>query len=141
MARKRGLRARVIDLLGGLSAEGGRMAAMSLISLGLGYALTVLFLQALSLPAAAAYLGATVICSVVNFFGCRHWVFQGVKAPFLTEALKFFPSIIAFRFVESLAFSGLLGWLQNHHAAYLLTAITAVCMKYLLFRSFVFLRK
>lgn len=140
-AAKRTLRSRLQYLLGSVAGQSWRMAVMSLISLGLGYLLTLLFLQLLAVPAASAYLYATVICSIVNFFGCRHWVFQGARAPLLSEALKFFPSILAFRLVESLAFSWALRWLGNHHLAYLLTAFTAVCLKYVLFRSFVFSRK
>lgn len=124
-----------------LVGDGWRMAVMSLISLFLGYALTVLFHHAAGFHVNLAYALAVVTCSVVNFFGCRSWVFQGTPGPLLAEAGKFFSSILFFRALEIIAFSQLARWLDNYHAAYFVTACIAVGLKFLAFRVFVFKRQ
>src|SRR5690606_25375758 len=88
-----------------------------------------------------AYAIAVVTCSVVNFFGCRSWVFKGTPGPLFAEAGKFFSSILLFRAAEILVFSQLASWLGNYHVAYFLTACIAAGLKFLAFRTFVFKRQ
>lgn len=124
-----------------LLVDGWRMAVMSLASLVLGYLLTILFHQTGGLHVDLAYALAIITCSVVNFFGCRYWVFQGARSSLVVEAGKFFPSILLFRILEIVAFSHLVKWLGTYHAAYFLTACLAAGLKFLAFRVFVFKRR
>jgi|GEM_PF-1071630 len=124
-----------------LLGDGWRMAAMSLISLVLGYVLTIVLHRVAGLQVDLSYGLAIFTCSTVNFFGCRYWVFHGPPAPLLAEAGKFFSSIILFRVLEIIAFSRITDWLDNYHAGYFLTACIAVCLKFLAFRLFVFRRR
>jgi len=124
-----------------LVGDGWRMAVMSLVSLALGYVLTIVLHQLAGLHVDLAYAIAVLTCSMVNFFGCRYWVFQGTRGGLLAEGGKFFSSILLFRAMEIFAFSRITDWLDNYHAAYFLTACIAVCLKFVAFRAFVFRRR
>lgn len=130
-----------IAQIAGLIADGWRMAVMSLISLALGYVLTIVLHRLADLHVDLAYAIAVLTCSLVNFFGCRYWVFQGTRGALLAEGGKFFSSILLFRAIEIFVFSRLTNWLDNYHAAYFLTACIAVCLKFVAFRIFVFRRQ
>lgn len=115
------------------------MAALSLASLGLGYLLTLAFL-ALGLHAEVAFTCSVLTCSILNFFGCRHYVFRGRKGPLWQEAAKFFPTVLVFRAVEVALFSALNAWWGNHHLAYFATVGTSMVVKLLISRYFIFTR-
>jgi putative flippase GtrA len=128
------------SLLRSLAGEGLRMALLSLASLALGYGLTLAFHSWFAVPSAAAFSAAILICSVINFFGCRHYVFRGTKAPLWQEALKFFPSVLAFRAVEVALFAGFNALLHNYHAAYFATTGISLAGKLFVSRVFIFKR-
>lgn len=116
------------------------MAALSLFSLGLGYVLTLAFL-ALGAQAEAAFACSVVICAVLNFFGCRHYVFRGRKGVLWQEAAKFFPTVLLFRAIEVALFSALNAWLDNHHLGYFAAVGTSMVVKLLISRYFIFNRR
>ncbi|WP_142123428.1 GtrA family protein [Pseudoxanthomonas sp. 3HH-4] len=126
--------------LGALAGEGFRMGVLSVVSLVLGYVLTILFHNIAGMAVEAAYSCAVVTCSVLNFFGCRHYVFRGGKGPLLVEAAKFFPSILMFRAVEVALFAAINRLLQNYHLAYIATAVVSMVFKLLISRLFIFKR-
>lgn len=116
------------------------MALLSLASLVLGYALTLAFRAWFAIASEQAFGYAVLICSVINFFGCRHYVFRGAKAPLWHEAVKFFPSVLAFRAVEVTLFAGFNALLGNHHLAYFATTGVSLLGKLLVSRFFIFKR-
>lgn len=116
------------------------MGVLSVASLALGYVLTLLLHDIAGMAVEAAYTTAILICSVLNFFGCRHYVFRGGKGPLFLEAAKFFPSILVFRAVEVALFSSLNRLLDNYHVAYLATAAASMALKLLVSRMFIFRR-
>ncbi len=117
------------------------MGVLSLVSLALGYLLTRLLHVYGGLGVELAYTYSVLACSVMNFLGCRYYVFQGTRGAFLVEALKFFPSILIFRMIEVAMFSLLNRVLHNYHIAYIVTAVTSMLLKLLLSRAFIFQRK
>lgn len=117
------------------------MGILSLFSLVLGYLLTWLLHVHGGLDVELAYTYSILTCSVINFLGCRYYVFRGTRGAFLIEALKFFPSILVFRMVEVAMFSILNRVLRNYHAAYIVTAVASTLLKLLLSRAFIFQRK
>jgi len=124
----------------GLAGEGLRMVALSGASLALGYALTFALTEWVGFDARISYTAALVVCSIANFFACRHWVFRGLAGPLWAEALRFFPSVLAFRAFEVFLFSWLLGALPNYHATYFVTAAIAMAGKLLVSKLFIFRR-
>lgn len=116
------------------------MGVLSVLSLVLGYLLTILFRNITGMAIETAYSCAVIICSVLNFFGCRHYVFRGGKGSLVVEAAKFFPSILMFRAVEVALFAGLNHLLQNYHLAYIATAVISMVFKLLISRLFIFKR-
>ena len=124
-----------------LAGEGLRMALLSLASLALGYALTLLLSYVAGLPAEQAFGIAVVLCSVVNFFGCRHYVFRGAKGPLWQEALRFFPSVFLFRAMEVALFAFLNRKTGNPHLAYFGTAGLSLLAKLVVSRLFIFRRQ
>lgn len=128
------------SLIRSLAGEGARMAVLSLASLGLGYVLTLAFLG-LGLPAEAAFACSVAICSIMNFFGCRHYVFHGKMGPLWQEAAKFFPTVFVFRAIEVVLFSALNAWLDNYHFAYFAAVGASMVVKLLISRYFIFTRR
>jgi len=122
------------------AGEGLRMALLSGFSLALGYALTAVLVAWAGMPAPTAYGVAVVACSIVNFFGCRGFVFAGPKAPLWQEALRFFPSVLLFRALEVALFSLLHAAWRNYHLAYFATAAASMLAKLLWSKWFIFRR-
>lgn len=123
-----------------LLGEGLRMGVLSVASLGLGYVLTTALVELAGLRPEPAYAIAIVTCSILNFFGCRHFVFRGTAGPLWKEAGLFFPSVLAFRAVEVVLFSALLRVLEHYQAVYFLTAGLSMAGKFLVSKLFVFRR-
>lgn len=116
------------------------MGALSAFSLLLGYALTAALVHVAGLDARGAYGVAVVACSIVNFFGCRSFVFAGPKGPLWREAARFFPSVLLFRAMEIALFSLLFGAWDNYHVAYFATAAAGMVLKLFWSRWFIFRR-
>lgn len=127
-------------LLRSAAGEGLRLGLLSLLSLGLGYLLTSAFHAWGGLASEAAFGYAVLICSVVNFFGCRHYVFRGPKGPVWHEAAKFFPSVLVFRALEVVLFAGIHSLVGNYHVAYFATTGVSMLAKLFLSRAFIFKR-
>ena len=127
-------------MLRSLAGEGLRMAVLSLASLALGYLLTLAYRAWFGIPPEAAFGYAVLTCSIVNFFGCRHYVFRGRQGPLWQEAVKFFPSVLAFRAIEVVLFACINAWLGNHHIAYFATAGLSLLGKLVVSRTFIFKR-
>ncbi|MBP6798367.1 MAG: hypothetical protein KA124_09735, partial [Luteimonas sp.] len=72
-----------------LIGEGLRMGVLSAASLVAGYLLTTGLVELGRLDPEIAYAIAVVSCSVLNFFGCRHYVFKGAQGPLWKEAALF----------------------------------------------------
>lgn len=123
-----------------VAGEGFRMGVLSAASFALGYLLTIILHEGLKVPADGAYSIAILTCSVLNFFGCRHYVFRGTKGGLLFEAAKFFPSILVFRAVEIAIFSQLSRLLDNYHLAYVATALISTTLKFAISRLVIFKR-
>ena len=123
-----------------LAGEGVRLGLLSLASLALGYVLTVGMTEFGGLDPKAAYSIAIIICSVLNFFGCRHLVFRGTRAPLWEEAAKFFPSVLLFRFFEIMLFSLFVTAIHGYHLAYFATAAISMAGKLLVSKFFIFRR-
>ena len=123
-----------------LAGEGVRLGLLSLASLALGYVLTVGMTEFGGLDPKAAYSIAIIICSVLNFFGCRHLVFRGTRAPLWEEAAKFFPSVLLFRFFEIMLFSLFVTAIDGYHLAYFATAAISMAGKLLVSKFFIFRR-
>ena len=124
-----------------LAGESLRMGMLSVASLFLGYLLTTVLTELSGLDPKAAYSIALVVCSVLNFFGCRHLVFRGIHAPLWQEAAKFFPSVLLFRAIEVMLFSALFSLTANYHIAYFATAAIAMAAKLLVSKFFIFRRQ
>jgi putative flippase GtrA len=122
------------------AGQGLRLALLSLLSLGLGYLLTSVFHAWVGIATETAFGYAVLVCSVVNFFGCRHFVFRGPKGPLWHEAAKFFPSVLVFRALEIGLFAGLNSVLGNYHVAYFATTGSSMLAKLFLSRTFIFKR-
>ena len=112
-------------MLRSFAGEGLRMALLSLASLALGYLLTLAYRAWFGIPSEAAFGYAVLTCSVVNFFGCRHYVFRGRKGPLWQEAAKFFPSVLAFRAIEVVLFALIGGAIRALSCSKLVFAVTA----------------
>jgi putative flippase GtrA len=123
-----------------LAGEGLRMGLLSLGRLGLGYLLTTGLTELAGMDPKVAYSIALVTCSLFNFFGCRHLVFHGPRAPLWQEAAKFFPSVLLFRTVEVALFSAIFSLKPNYHLAYFATATIAMAGKLLVSKFFIFRR-
>ncbi|GGK13381.1 hypothetical protein GCM10011394_23270 [Luteimonas terricola] len=123
-----------------LAGEGFRMGILSIVSFVLGYLLTFILHEGMRIAVEGAYTLAILICSVLNFFGCRHYVFQGTKGTILLEAAKFFPSILVFRAVEVVLFSQLNRISDNYHLAYVATALISMVCKFVASRFIIFKR-
>lgn len=115
------------------------MGFLSLGSLAFGYVLTAGMTEHGGLDPKAAYGIAVVVCSILNFFGCRHLVFRGPRAPLWREAAKFFPSVLLFRLVEVALFAALVTAI-NYHLAYFTTAAISMACKLLVSKFFIFRR-
>jgi putative flippase GtrA len=131
---------RVQRVLRAFAAEGMRMALLSVFSLGLGYVLTLAMTTGLKLRPETAYSIAIVLCSVINFFGCRHYVFRGPSGGLWREAARFFPSVLVFRAFEIALFSGIHSLWGNYHLAYFATAAISMVAKLLVSKLFIFKR-
>lgn len=127
---------RVSPLLG----EGFRMAVLSVASLGIGYLLTTGLVELGRLDPGRAYAIAVVSCSILNFFGCRYYVFKGRRGPMWKEAAMFFPSVLAFRALEVLVFTLMLRILDNYQVVYFLTAGLSMAAKFLVSKLLIFRR-
>lgn len=123
-----------------LAGEGVRMASLSVASLMAGYLLTMSLVRLLGLDPRQAYSIAVVTVSIANFFGCRYYVFRGTRAPMWQEALKFFPSVLAFRAMEVALFSAFDALWSNYHVAYFATAVISMVAKFTLSKIFIFRR-
>lgn len=128
------------SMLKKVAGEGFRMGILSIASFVLGYLLTFILHEGMRVSAEGAYALAILTCSVLNFFGCRHYVFRGTKGTILFEAAKFFPAILVFRAVEVVLFSQLNRILENYHLAYVATALISTMCKFVISRLIVFNR-
>lgn len=122
------------------AGEGLRMALLSAFSLGLGYVLTSAMVRWGDVNPELAYSVAVIGCSVMNFFGCRYYVFCGTRDSIWREALKFFPSVLLFRAVEVALFAVIFDFSANYHVAYFATALISMAAKLLLSKLFIFRR-
>lgn len=123
-----------------LAGEGLRMAALSLLSFVLGFVLTALLAGPAGLPAQAAYAIAVAVCSTMNFFGYRHWVFAPARGPAWPEARRFVASTIAFRLAEIGVFHLLYVAIDDYRIAYVATQAMAVVAKFAVAKWLVFRR-
>lgn len=114
------------------------MLVVTAASFCLGFLLTVAGKEWLGLDEKAAYSYAILICTFINFFACRHYVFRTGGSPLLPEALKFFPSVIAFRFLEIALFSVFAKLGLDYRAAYVATSVISLVLKFLVAKYFVF---
>lgn len=114
------------------------MLVVTAISFGLGFLLTVAGKEWLGLDEKAAYSYAILICTLVNFFACRHYVFRTGDSPLLPEALKFFPSVFAFRFLEIALFSLFSRLELDYRLAYVATSVISLALKFLVAKFFIF---
>lgn len=116
------------------------MAALSLASFVLGYVLTTLLAGTGGLPPQGAYAIAVAVCSTMNFFGFRHWVFAPAAGPAGPEARRFIASTVAFRLVEILVFHLLYVAIDDYRIAYVATQAMAVVAKFAVAKWLVFPR-
>ncbi len=123
-----------------LIGEGLRMGVLSAASLVAGYLLTTGLVELGRLDPEIAYAIAVVSCSVLNFFGCRHYVFKGAQGPLWKEAALFFPSVLAFRALEVLVFSALLRVFDHYQIVYFLTAGLSMIAKFAVSKLLIFRR-
>lgn len=114
------------------------MAVLTGISFVLGFALTALLVELAGLPAQASYAVAIVTCTVLNFFGCRHWVFGTRRMPFWPEAGRFFSSILLFRAAEVGVFHLLFVAVDDYRVAYVATQAASAVIKFVVAKWFVF---
>jgi len=121
-----------------LAGEGLRMGLLTGLSFVLGYLLTALLVEWLGMAPQAAYAIAIVTCSIVNFFGCRHFVFRTTSAPLLPEAAKFFASILAFRAIEVGLFHLFFVASGDYRLAYLATTALSTLGKFAVAKLFIF---
>ncbi|TWT18625.1 GtrA family protein [Luteimonas marina] len=123
-----------------LLGEGLRMGVLSVASLAVGYLLTTGLVELAQLAPEPAYAIAVVSCSILNFFGCRHYVFKGTQGPLWKEASMFFPSVLAFRALEVLVFSSLLRVLDHYQVVYFVTAGLSMVAKFIVSKLLIFRR-
>lgn len=123
-----------------LLGEGIRMAILSGASFVTGYLLTAALVELGRLEPGIAYAIAAVSCSIMNFFGYRHFVFLGVRGQFWREAKLFFPSVAVFRGLEILAFTALVPLLHGYQVTYVLVAGTSVAAKFIVSKWLIFRR-
>lgn len=121
-----------------LLGQGVRMAVLTGISFALGFVLTTLLVELAGLPAQLAYALAITTCTVVNFFGCRYWVFRTAHAPFWPEAGRFFASILLFRLAEVGIFHLLYRAIGDYRIAYVVTQVASAIIKFAIAKWFVF---
>ncbi|NLA67944.1 MAG: GtrA family protein [Gammaproteobacteria bacterium] len=120
--------------------QGLRMVGLSGISFVLGFALTWLLVELGGLPPEAAYAIAVATCTVVNFFGFRHWVFRTAHLPAWPEARRFFPSFLGFRVVEVGLFHLVYKAIGEYQSSYVVTQALAALMKFAVAKWLVFKR-
>lgn len=118
--------------------QGLRMAILSGASFVLGFVLTSLLVEVAGLPAQLAYAIAIVACTVLNFFGCRHWVFRTTHMPAWPEAGRFFSSILLFRLAEIGVFHLLFVALDDYRIAYVASQVVSAIIKFTVAKWFVF---
>lgn len=121
-----------------LRGEGARMLLLTALSFALGYALTVAGTEWLRLDSRVAYGAAIVVCSVLNFFGCRYFVFAGPHGPLLASAARFLATVLGMRVAEVALFSLLTAWQVHYQLAYVVTSGLSFVVKFLLAKFFVF---
>jgi putative flippase GtrA len=131
--------ARLQDLLSGRTfGQGVRMVLQSGFSFLLGLAITSLLVEWAKVPVQPAYLTALIVCSLVNFFAFRHWIFRTAHMPVWSEAWRFFCSVLGFRLAELLAFHFLYIGIDDYRIAYVITQATSAVAKFAVTKMFVF---
>lgn len=115
-----------------------RMLVVTAASFAAGFLLTLLGKEVFGLQPEQAYSIAILVCTLANFFACRHYVFRTSKSPLLPEAIRFFPSVIAFRFLEIALFSTFHRMGLDYRAAYVITSVVSLALKFLVAKYFVF---
>ena len=116
-----------------------RFLALSGLSFGMNLGLTVLFHEVLNLSQEASLATAMVLVSVMNFIGCRYFVFETSDAGLAKQLVMFYASWLPFRGLEYLLFLVLHTWLNmNYVAAVVLVQLIAFMSKFLYFRQTVF---
>lgn len=129
---------RLIERITAAGGEGMRMLVVTVASFVAGFALTMLGKEVFGLEAELAYSIAILLCTVANFFACRYYVFRTSRSPILPEALRFFPSVIAFRFLEIALFSLFARLGLDYRLAYIATSVISLMLKFLVAKYFVF---
>ena len=114
------------------------MLVVTAVSFAAGFALTVLGKEVLGMEAADAYSISILTCTLGNFFACRYYVFRTSASPLWPEALKFFPSVLAFRFLEIFLFSLFAKTGLDYRAGYVLTAMIAMVLKFVVAKFIIF---
>lgn len=121
-----------------LRGESARMLVLTALSFALGYVLTVVGTEWLALDARVAYGIAIVVCSTLNFFGCRYFVFAGPHGPLLASAIRFLLTVLGMRVAEVALFSLLTSQQVHYQLAYVITSGLSFIAKFLLAKFFIF---
>lgn len=111
------------------------------VSFLLGFAITSALIEWTNVAAQAAYAVALVICTIANFFGCRHWVFQTTDMPIWPEAWRFFSSVLGFRLLELAVFHVLYASTNDYRIAYVITQTASAIGKFIVAKLFIFRRR
>lgn len=114
------------------------MLVVTVLSFAAGLLLTIAGTEILGLDAKSAYSASILLCTAGNFFACRHYVFRTAASPLLPEALKFFPSVLVFRFFEIALFSFFNNLGLDYRLAYVTTAVISMALKFLVAKFFIF---
>lgn len=116
----------------------GFMAVLGVVSLGVVWAVTVGLTEGLGLDERVSYPIALALASTVNFFACRHLIFDARDGSIAGQAVKFAASIAGFRVAEFLAFTAAVGAGANYQVALVVIAGFSFVAKFAVSKFVVF---
>jgi putative flippase GtrA len=118
-----------------------RFGLLSALSFGLNFGLTSLFHEVAGLWEPASFAISLVIVSVINFIGCRHFVFESQEGSLWWQILTFYASWLPFRGIEWVLFVVLNEWMGlDYRLAMILVQGVSFAVKFVYFRVAVFRR-
>lgn len=118
-----------------------RFGLLSALSFGLNFGLTSLLHEVAGLWEPASFAISLVIVSVVNFIGCRHFVFESQEGSLGWQILTFYASWLPFRGLEWVLFVVLNEWMGlDYRLAMILVQGTSFAVKFVYFKVAVFRR-
>ncbi|MEL6716567.1 MAG: GtrA family protein, partial [Planctomycetota bacterium] len=106
--------------------------------LGVTWAVTVGLTEGAGLDERASYPIALVLASTLNFFACRHLIFEATDDGLGAQALRFASSIIGFRIAEFAVYAGVVSAGADYQVTLVAIAAVSFILKFLVAKFLVF---